>query len=228
MTDHATKEEYPLSILLDIFQSIQRKGYPLMLILTGLPTLFGKLVEARTFSERMFHVMFLRRLSSNASKQAVKRPIEKAGCPVSLDDKSIETVCSTSGGYPYFIQFICREVYDVWSQTPKGDPMPSVPVAEIERKLDSDFFAGRWAKVTDRQRVLLGVIAQLENSKEEFTVQDVASASKGLLERPFSSSHVNQMLVSLSASGLVYKNRYGKYSFAVPLLADFINRQGIE
>jgi hypothetical protein len=28
---------------------------------------------------------------------------------------------------------------------------------------------------------------------------------------------VNQMLAALGASGLVYKNRHGRYSFAVPL-----------
>ena len=138
---------------------------------------------------------------------------------------SIETVCNASGGYPYFIQFICREVYDVWSQTPVNAAMPSVPIFEIERKLDSDFFAGRWARVTDRQRTLLGVIAQLDNADEEFTVQEIVAASMGLLEKPFSNSHVNQMLASLSAAGLVYKNRHGKYSFAVPLLARFIRRQ---
>jgi hypothetical protein len=33
------------------------------------------------------------------------------------------------------------------------------------------------------------------------------------------------MLASLSESGLIYKNRHGKYSFAVPLLGDFIKRQ---
>ncbi len=225
MTDHAQKEQYPLSILLDIFQSIQRKGYPLMLILTGLPTLFPKLVEARTFSERMFHVMFLRRLSREASHEAVTRPIARADCPIRFDDRSIETVCDASGGYPYFIQFICREVYDVWSQMPVNAAMPSVPIVEIERKLDSDFFAGRWAKVTDRQRMLLGAIAQLDNADEEFTVQEIVASSRGLLEKPFSNSHVNQMLASLSAAGLVYKNRHGKYSFAVPLLARFIRRQ---
>ncbi len=228
MTDHAKKEQYPLSILLDIFQSIQRKGYPLMLILTGLPTLFPKLVEARTFSERMFHVMFLKQLTREASHEAVTRPIARADCPIRFDDRSIETVCNASGGYPYFIQFICREVYDVWSQTPVNAAMPSVPIFEIERKLDSDFFAGRWAKVTDRQRTLLGVIAQLDNADEEFTVQEIVAASTGLLEKPFSNSHVNQMLAFLSAAGLVYKNRHGKYSFAVPLLARFIQRQNME
>ena len=35
------------------------------------------------------------------------------------------------------------------------------------------------------------------------------------------------MLSTLSDSGLVYKNRHGKYSFAVPLLGKFIQRQPI-
>src|SRR5574340_5757 len=59
LDDHASKDQYPLSLLLDLFQSLQRKGYRYMLALTGLPTLFPKLVEARTFAERMFTIVFL-------------------------------------------------------------------------------------------------------------------------------------------------------------------------
>ena len=33
------------------------------------------------------------------------------------------------------------------------------------------------------------------------------------------------MLGNLSDAGLLYKNRHGKYSFAVPLLGQFILRQ---
>ena len=36
------------------------------------------------------------------------------------------------------------------------------------------------------------------------------------------------MLVSLAEAGLIYKNRYSKYSFAVPLLGDFIVRQKLQ
>ena len=103
----------------------------------------------------------------------------------------------------------------------------SVPVMEIERKLDTDFFAGRWARATDRQRDLLSVIARLESCDDEFTVQEVVEESRRSLDKPFSSSHVSQMLVTLSAQGLVYKNRHGKYSFAVPLLGRFIARQAV-
>jgi hypothetical protein len=225
LSDHAGKDQYPLSLLLDVFQSIQKKHIPFMLALSGLPTLFPKLVEARTFSERMFHIIFLDRLGERDSRDAILKPINDAKCPVKFNPESVNTIVKVSGGYPYFIQFICREVYDVFIQKVNAGEKPFVPVEEINRKLDSDFFAGRWARATDRQRELLGVIARLDSADEEFTVQEIVERSKLELPKPFSSSHVNQMLASLTEAGLVYKNRHGKYSFAVPLLGQFILRQ---
>lgn len=224
LCDNAGKEEYPLSLLLDVFQSIQKKGIPFMLVLTGLPTLFPKLVEARTFAERMFRVVTVGRLTRRESEQAILKPIEDALCPVRLSDDSVRTICDESAGYPYFIQFICREVFDIFiQQTAKGEHT-AVPVDPIQRKLDADFFAGRWARVTDRQRQLLWVIASLNHPDDEFTIQELVTRARELLDRPFSPSHANQMLVSLAQQGLIYKNRFGKYSFAVPLLGKFIRR----
>jgi hypothetical protein len=225
LSDQAAKEQYPLSLLLDVFQSIQKKGLPLMLVLTGLPTLFPKLVEARTFSERMFRVVFLKSLNEPESRDAILRPIEDASCPVNLSSESVRTIVEMSGGYPYFIQFVCREVYDAFMQKLDKGQDASVPVAEIERKLDTDFFAGRWARATDRQRELLSVIAKLEHADDEFTVQEIVDLSRSLLTKGFSNSHANQMLATLSEQGLVFKHRHGRYSFAVPLLGRFINRQ---
>lgn len=225
LADHADKDQFPLSLLLDTFQSMQRKDIPFMLALTGLPTLFPKLVEARTYSERMFRVVFLDRLLPNAIREAIEKPL--ANYPLQLDDESIAEIVELSGGYPYFVQFICREVYDVFIQNISDGNDPSVPTDEIVRKLDSDFFAGRWTKATDRQRELLAVIAKLTHCDNEFSVQDIVELSKQS-SKPFSSSHVNQMLSALSNVGLVYKNRFGKYSFAVPLLGQFIRRQNIK
>ncbi len=227
LADHAEEAEFPLSLLLDVFQSIQKKGIPFMLAVAGLPTLFPKLVEARTFAERMFRVLFLDRLNTKDSKDAIVKPISDTNCPVTLSESGIQQIIEASGGYPYFIQFICREVYDAYLQRVETNKSTNdISVEDITRKLDTDFFAGRWARVTDRQRHLLQVIAQLPNNEEgEFTVQEIAQASKTLIEHSFSSSHINQMLTKLSDHGLVYKNRHGKYSFAVPLLGRFIMRQ---
>lgn len=224
MTDHSEDNEYPLSVLLDVFQSIQKKNIPFMLVLVGLPTLFPKLVETRTYTERMFRVLTLTKLSKEERSQAIKVPIEQSECPVSFDDESIELIIDASGGYPYFIQFICREVYDIFLQKLAQGVKASVPLNEIMAKLDNDFFSGRWLRATDRQRDLLTVISELENCDEEFTIAEIVERA-GKLPKPLSASHISQMLTSLIQSGLIYKNRYSKYSFAVPLLGEFIKRQ---
>jgi AAA ATPase-like protein len=224
LSDHAAKDQFPLSVLLDVFQSIQKKGIPFMLVLAGLPTLFPKLVDARTYAERMFRVMTLTRLTDDESREAILKPIEVADCPVKLAPESVEVIIFESSGYPYFIQFICREVYDVFIRQHADEEKKLVPIEAIQHKLDADFFAGRWAKITDRQRELLWVVAHLDEPDEEFTIQELTEKAKTLLPKTFSPSHANQMLASLAERGMIYKNRLGKYSFAVPLLGRFIRR----
>ena len=227
MSDRSHKEQYPLSLMLDVFQSLQKKGVPMMLALAGLPTLFPRLVEARTFAERMFRVVFLDRLDEGASREAIRKPIQQSACSFPIEEPLIASIIQVSGGYPYFIQFICREVYDAALQMHRDGKPLVVSIADITRKLDTDFFAGRWARATDRQRELLRVVAHLNNCDEEFTVQEVVEKSKEMLQNSFGSSHVNQMFGTLSSAGLIYKNRHGKYSFAVPLLGQFIRRQEV-
>ncbi len=99
-----------------------------------------------------------------------------------------------------------------------------MPVDAIQRKLDADFFAGRWERITDRQRELLWVVANLDHPDEEFTIQELVEKGKQLLAKTFSPSHANQILAGLAERGMIYKNRLGKYSFAVPLLGRFILR----
>ena len=225
LSDHSAKDQFPLSVLLDVFQSIQRKDMGFMLVLAGLPTLFPKLVEARTYSERMFHVVMLGRLSEAESRDAITTPIEAVACPVTFREEAVRQIYEQSGGYPYFIQFICREVFDVFiQQFRESDHPPGVPTEAIQAKLDTDFFSGRWARITDRQRQLLWVIAMLDKDDGEFTISEIVEISGTLLAKGFSSSHANQMLVSLAEHGLIYKNRLGRYSFAVPLMGRFILR----
>ena len=226
LSDQANKDEHPLSILLDVFQSIQKKGIPIMLVLTGLPTLFPKLVTARTFAERMFRVVTLTKLDERASSEAIKKPIAEKQCPVEFTEHGVTQIIQLSAGYPYFIQFICREAFDIIIQKVEMDSELDFQFDSILRKLDSDFFAGRWNRTTDRQRELLRVISRLRNCDDEFTVQEIVEMSKDSPSKSFSNSHVNQLLKQLADAGLVYKTRFGNYSFAVPLLGQFINRLG--
>ena len=225
LADRPDKERFPLALLLDAFQSLQRSGLPLMLALAGLPALFPKLSESRAFAERMFRVVRLETLSEHECREAIARPLEAlADERLRFDAETVDTIARMSGGYPYFVQFFCREAFDAMVQgADRGGPF-HMPAAEIERKLDADFFAGRWARLTDRQRQLLEAIARPEDPDAEFTLADAVERSR-VLEKPFGASHVHQILSSLGDRGLIYKDRRGRYRFALPLLGRFVLRQ---
>ena len=77
LTDRSVDNEYPLGVLLDVFSSLQSQGVPFMLVLTGLPTLFPKLVSSRTYAERMFRVMPLDNLSPDDGYKAITETVEE-------------------------------------------------------------------------------------------------------------------------------------------------------
>lgn len=226
LTDNAAEKEYPLSLLLEIIQFVQRQQIPYLLVLTGLPTLFSNLIDSRTYSERMFHQIILDKLNDSESKAAIEVPIKEDNCPVKLHDDFIKQIVSSAGGYPYFIQYFCKEIYDSYlQQRAMNIDSPRIYLEDIIRKLDSDFYQGRWNTVTDRQRDLLIIISKLKNSEDEFTIKEIQSESLKT-ETPFNStSPINIMLKSLIGSGLIYKNRHGRYSFAVPMFSNFIERE---
>ncbi|OKS84912.1 P-loop NTPase family protein [Mucilaginibacter polytrichastri] len=225
LKDKAADKQYPLSLLLEVIQYLQKKEIPYLLVLTGLPTLFPNLVEARTYAERMFNITTLDRLSEEESREAILKPIETEGCPVTFTEHGIAEILKYSSGYPYFIQFFCKEAFDaILQQIKVGIENPSVTIPEMVNKLDTDFYSGRWSRVTDRQRDLLIIISKLANANSEFTNKEIAYKSVQL-NNEFKSAHINNSLLKLIEAGLVYKNRRSKYSFAVPLLADYILRQ---
>jgi hypothetical protein len=224
MSDHVKKEQYPLALLLDTFQSIQTKGVPFLLVLAGLPTLFPRLVQSRTYSERMFKVMQLDRLKPDESREAILEPIKNY--PIKFRQEAVELIVEESGGYPYFIQFMCKEFFDIYLQRAREDPdkIGTVFLTDIVRKLDRDFFAPRYEQLTDRQRDLMAIICSLGSADDQFTGQEIVGAAKAVHDE-FSSSHVNQLLKAMIQSGFIYRNRHGKYSFAVPLWASFVKRR---
>ena len=227
LADHAADKEYPLSILLDVFASLQRTHHKVqfLLVLTGLPTLFPRLNEARTYTERMFDVLTLDKLSELDSRSAIEKPLELSQSPIQFSQRTVDSIINLSGGYPYFLQYICKEVFDAWIVRIGDGEEPKVARDEIISKLDQDFFSPRWDRATDRQQEFMYVISLLSNSETEFTTQEIVNVSKQALKKGFSSSHATQILSALVEKGLIYRNRHGKYSFAVPLMSAFIKRQ---
>ena len=224
MSDHEKRKEFPLSMLLDVFRSLQSQGVPYMLLFTGFPPLFPKLVEARTFAERMFQMIQMNYLTPEEAKDAMLKPLEGASDRIrEFFEMHARSIYDLTHGYPYFIQYWCRELYEYVTVSHTQD---EDIVDRIQSKLDADFFDGRWQQLTDRERDLLTIVAgSLSADRDEFTVRQISGPPPNPEIKKFGSSQANQMLATLSGKGMVFKNRHGKYLLAIPMLAKYIRRQ---
>ena len=98
----------------------------------------------------------------------------------------------------------CRSVISPSFKIHSGE-VTAVPPSDTVRKLDTDFFQGRWTRATDRQRELLQVISLLPNADNEFTVQEVVGSSTHVLAKLIYIKPCKSDVDSLNQRGLVYK-----------------------
>lgn len=213
LDDRSSTNEYPLSLLLDAFQSLQRQGLPVLLVLSGLPALVGKLAAARTYTERMFQIVELGGLSEMASREAILRPIADADS-IFLNEESVDTVVRLAGGYPYFIQFISREIYDVFIRRLDRGGSAVIPVAEITRKLTQTRRGLlRWTVGASHRPATGPDDGRGPCCRDgEFTIQDPVDKSADVLDKPISGSHANQILNPLGEQGMTFKHRRDRCS----------------
>jgi len=226
LTDHAKRDEFPLSMLIEMIESLQkREGVtPILLVLRGLPQVFDSLIQAHTYTERMFHVMHMDRLSPQDTLTAFLAPLEPLMPPLYCPRDLIEKVVELSGGYPYLIQFFGKELVDALLKNGGTLETNQFPSAGVMDRLDIGLFAARWNKTTDKQRKFLKLIASRgATSPVEFTQQEIAQLNSASAQ--FDSEQVNKMMSELSDCGLIYRTRQGHYAFTVPMSETMILRR---
>src|SRR5438067_1513091 len=76
--DSPRMRQFPLGTLLAVVAKAQREPLPLMLVLSGLPTLTENLALAKSYSERMFQAEELERLRPPEDMNAFCRPLAVA------------------------------------------------------------------------------------------------------------------------------------------------------
>lgn len=226
LCDHAERNEYPMSMLIETVSALQKKDglTPCLLVLCGLPQVFDALIETRTYTERMFQVMTLDRLSKDETRAALTTPIQKFSARLHTPPELIEKVVNLSGGYPYLIQFFGRELVEQLLEsggTLSADKFPSAGAVE---RLDAGLFSARWNRTTDKQRELLGLIASRPlQSSNDFSARELEQLRGN--DADATALNFNQMLLGLCERGLLYRTRHGRYAFTVPMSEAMILRR---
>jgi hypothetical protein len=189
---------------------------PVALICAGLPNLPLRLIEAKTYAERLYVFPRLGALSESASREALSIPAEQE--KVGYEAAALDAIVERSEGYPYFLQEWGRAVWNVAEQSP-------ISLADVERaaprvrdELDEEFFGMRLARTSSAEQLYMAAIAKLGDGPQQ-TAKVSASLGKALQQ-------TSPVRASLIDKGLVYSPSRGTVDFTVPRYADFMRRRG--
>lgn len=216
--DKHRQGDHPLSMLLAAVSSLQRHEVPVVLVLCGLPTLTINLLEARTYSERMFRGDEVGSLGGPEARQAFTVPLQNSGRIA--DDVLVERVLETVEGYPYFIQLWGAELWDAATYAESNalslgllDQIHD----EIYRRLDFDFYAPRVDSLTPAEQDLLNDAASC--SYPPLLAGELGGRS------PKSTGNVNVLLGRLVKANVIYRQGKGRYYYTAPGFDDYLQRR---
>lgn len=212
VVDVKSNNWYVLTDFVGAVNEIQSRGCRCSLVLCGLPALMPNVMAARSYAERMFGVMNISDLDRENARAAISKPLEDtAWC---FSDDLISEIAQDTDGYPYFIQFFCREIISrVGKEHIILDDYGKIKDRLIW-DLGRDFFDQRIEPLSAAQERVLYSAASLPDPDLEFSsIQKSLDVGKGSL-----SSHLKR----LEEKGLIYRSGRGTYRLAMPLLGKYL------
>jgi hypothetical protein len=226
--DRPRAGQFPLSALLSGFVEAQdhEGDLSVMLVMSGLPPLATNLQAARSHSERFFKVEELGNLGLEGGAgepSPAAAALTRAGesNEISFPLEVAERVAVDVSGYPYFIQWYGEALWDAADDAGLDVIEPrlyGIAHKSIQDGLDTEFFEGRYEEAKRAEQTTLRIAGSLGG--ENFRVGDLVEKFSRL--KP---GAVQQSLNRLTQHNLIYRVRYGEYTYTAPLFGDFLRRR---
>jgi hypothetical protein len=190
---------------------------PVAVVGAGLPSLPAQLAEATSYAERLYDYRPIGLLDDVAASEALTVPARDRG--VEWSDDGLAAATATARGYPYFIQAIGKQVWDVAVRSPISLADVELGLIEARREVDDGLYRSRWERATAAQRDLLRALATLGGD---------GPAPVGDIARSLGKRRTSDLSVARNEvidKGLAYAPERGLLAFTVPGMHDFILRQ---
>ena len=208
-------DEYGLAALTAALHQTTQMELPIALICAGLPNLPLRLIEAKTYAERLYTFPRLGALSEAASREALRIPAGRQD--VDFEDVALDAIVERSEGYPYFLQEWGRAVWNAAEAKPISLEDVERASPRVRDELDEEFFGMRLARTTAAECRYMAAVAELGDGPQRSA--EVARLL-GKAQR-----QTSQQRASLIEKGLIYSPAHGEVDFTVPRYSDFMRRR---
>ncbi len=193
---------------------VNQKQLPLLVVGAGLPALVKLSGSTKTYAERLFEFINIDSLDSDAAGLAITKPASDAG--VTFTEDAVSKVVKLTGGYPYFLQEWGYQIWNMAEQTPIGISVVADSSVTVFKRLDRNFFAPRYDRLSDSQKEYLHAMAKCGPGPHA-----TGHIAKSLNT---SSNKLGSVRDNLIANGMLYSPRYGETAFTIPQFDQFLIR----
>ncbi len=190
-------------------------GWPLVVILAGLPTIRST-HRGVTYLERA-EWQTLRMLDRGAATEALQAPARAAGRP--MTDDAARMLAEASGGYPYAVQLMGHHAWRVSAGSRSIERVHAGPAIDAaDEELAEGLYAARWDDSSEREREYLAALAALSGEHPRVTGAMVANR---LGKAPKALSYLRDRIIQ---KGTVFPEGEA-LRFAVPGMADWLRER---
>ncbi|MEY9951739.1 AAA family ATPase [Leifsonia sp. EB34] len=196
-----------------VHKTVQRK-LPITFVGAGLPQIAELAGDAKSYAERLFTFPKIDSLSDDDARKALTEPASTEGAE--FDTDAVQLAVEITQGYPYFIQELGYQVWEVASDDRISRADVEAAQEAYEDKLDSSFFRVRLDRATTLQTAYMRAMAEL--GPEPQKAADVAR----IMGRE--STQVAPTRAELIDMGLLYTPDHGYAAFTVPDFDKFMLR----
>ena len=225
----AQKTETPICFFIDEIQYMKQNqlgsliaalhrenqlGYPIMIIGAGLPKIYKMLSDEKSYSERLFMYKKIDSLTDEQSEKAIEEPAKKFN--IIYAHEAINKIVEITKGSPFFIQQLCKIVYDKTNKDVIELSDVENCIDEFLSSLDERFFKSRYERCAESDKKF--IFAMVECGELPCTISNVAH---NLNKTVGSISTTRAQLIS---KGIIYPVRYKELDFTVPEFSGYIQR----
>lgn len=225
----AQKTETPICFFIDEIQYMKQNqlgsliaalhranqlGYPIMIIGAGLPKIYKMLSDEKSYSERLFMYKKIDSLTDEQSEEAIEEPAKKFN--IIYAHEATNKIVEITKGYPFFIQQLCKIVYDKTNKDVIELSDVENCIDEFLSSLDERFFKSRYERCAESDKKF--IFAMVECGELPCTISNVAH---NLNKTVGSISTTRAQLIS---KGIIYPVRYKELDFTFPEFSGYIQR----
>lgn len=203
-----------LEALIQAIHKTVQRSLPVTFVGAGLPQIAELAGDAKSYAERLFKFPKIGYLHGDDARRALTQPAAAEG--TRYDDDAVDLAVDITHGYPYFIQELGYQVWNVAQNHRITESDVAIAKEAYEAKLDSSFFRVRLDRATPLQTAYMRAMAQLGPEPQK------AAEVARLLDRD--STQLGPTRAELIEMGLLYTPEHGYAAFTVPDFDRFMLR----